>query len=347
MKLRNNLILLIALVVFAVLVFLLEKPFEDKSKKAREEAGPLFSELQIDKVKKIQVKKGAVSTVTLIKRDNDWFVVGEEEYPADRVLIDETLQKIQRIQRINLASKKKDKHVRFEVEPGMATEVELFGPDEKKMAHLLIGKAGPDLFSTYIRRAESDEVFLHEEHLQGHFDREINNWRDKRIFDFDANGATGLRIARKEETIVLSKDTEGNWHLEEPVSSLAEKAEVEKILGALSTLRAADFAGKEEINESGIDAPTCQISVELKDGQKKTLFVGNNKGEHQYYTKSEEKKYIYVLYKSAVENLIPEVKTLEKVEIEPEKEKEKSTTKKDASSLPSPPPVNPSSPLSR
>jgi len=346
MKLKNNLVLLIILIVFAVLVFLFEKPFEDRSRKAREDAGPLFSELQIDKVKKLQVKN-ADTTVTLINRDNDWFVVGEEEYPADPVLVKEAIGKIQRIQKINLASKKKGKHALFEVADGMATEVVLFGPKEKRIAHLYIGKSGPDLFSTYIRRAESDEVFLHEEHLKGQFDREVNNWRDKRIFDFDAGGATALRIVKKEETIVLSKDTEENWHLEEPVSSLAEKTEVENVLRALSSLRAADFAGKEEIIESGIDEPTYQISVELKDGQKKTLLVGNNKGEHQYYAKNEEKKYMYLLYKSTLENLTPEVKKLEKVEIEPEEEKEASATKKDSSSPPSPPPMSPSSPLSR
>ena len=347
MKLKNNLVLLIILIVFAVLVVLFEKPFQDRSRKAREEAGPLFPELQIDKVEKLQVKNNADTTVTLINRDNEWFVVGEEEYPADPTLVKEALEKIQRIQRINLASKKKDKHTLFEVADGMATEVVLFGPKEKEIAHLYIGKSGPDLFSTYLRKADSDEVFLHEEHLKGQFDREINNWRDKKIFDFDAGGATALRIVKEEETILLSKDTEGNWQLEEPVSSLAEKTEVENVLRAFSSLSAADFAGNEEINESGIDEPTCRISVELKDGQKKTLLVGNAKGEHQYYAKNEEKKYLYLLYKSTLETLTPEVKALEKVEIEPEEEKEESETKQDASSPPPLPPMSPSSPLSR
>jgi hypothetical protein len=229
----------------------------------------------------------------------------------------------------------------------MATEVVLLGPEEKEIAHLYIGKSGPDLFSTYIRKAESDEVFLYEEHLRGQFDREVNNWRDKKIMDFNPSGVTTLRIVKEEETIVLSKDTEENWHLEEPVSSLAEKAEVENVLRAFSGLSAADFAAKEELSESGIDEPTYQISVELKDGQKKTLLVGNMKGEHQYYAKNEEKKYTYLLYKSTLENLTPEVKTLEKVEIEPEEEKEESEAKEGASSPPPLPPISPSSPLSR
>jgi hypothetical protein len=347
MKLKNNLILLIILIVFTVLVVLFEKPFEDRSRKLREDAGPLFSELQIDEVKKLQVKRAADTGVTLIKRDNDWFVVGEEEYPADPVLVEEAVGKIQRIQKINLASKKKGKHALFEVAEGMATEVLLFGPKEKEIAHLYIGKSGPDLFSTYIRRADSDEVYLLEEHLKGQFEREVNNWRDKRIFDFNAGGATALRIVKEEETIVLSKDTEENWHLEAPVSSLAEKAEVENVLRAFSSLRAADFAAKEEIGESGIDNPTHRISVELKDGQKKTLLVGNLKGEHQYFAKNEEKKYIYVMYKSTLENLTPEVKKLEKVEIEPEEEKEASAAEKDATSPPPLPPMSPSNPLSR
>ena len=89
------------------------------------------------------------------------------------------------------------------------------------------------------------------------------------------------------------------------------------------------------------------LSLCRSPGKKKTLFVGNAKGEHQYYAKNEEKKYVYLLYKSTLEPLTPEVKALEKVEIDPEEEKEESETKKDASSQLPLPPMSPSSPLSR
>ncbi|MBW1679548.1 MAG: DUF4340 domain-containing protein [Deltaproteobacteria bacterium] len=331
MKLKNNLILLIILIVFAALVLFIEKPFENKSKKIRQEAAPLFPELQVEKVKKLQVKKSDDTTITLKSRDNVWYIIDREEYPADPQVVEGAIRKLQGLKKINLISRKKDKLALFEVKEGMGMEVMLFGPEDKKMAHLFIGKSGPDLFSTYIRRAESDEVFLYEEYLKGNFDRQVNNWRDRTIFNFNANEATELRMVQKKETIVLSKDTKGNWHIEEPISSLGENMEVDRILNTLAGLKAADFADEEELRESRVHEPEYQITVKLKDNRKKTLFIGNKKGEHQYFAKNDEKKYLYLLSKSIVENLTPSVKDLEKVEIEPEEKDEKPSVKKEAS----------------
>jgi len=320
MKFRNNLILLITLIIFATLVLLIEKPFENKSKKIRQEAGLLFPELQTEQVKKIQVKKDDGTTITLIERDNIWYIVGKEEYPADPQLVKEAIEKVKGIKKLNLVSRKKDKQALFEVKEGMGTEVMFFGPGNKEIAQLFIGKSGPDLFSTYIRRAKSEEIFLYGEYLKGSFDRQVNIWRDKTIFDFNANEVTELKIAKKKETILLSKDTKGNWHIEQPISSLGEKTEVDKLLSTLSRLKAADFAKEEELKKSGLDKPAYRISVTLQDEREKRLLIGNRKGKYQYYAKNDEKKYLYLLYKTTVEDLTPSVKDLEKGEAEPEEE---------------------------
>ena len=332
MKLKQNLILLIILIVFAAIVILVEKPFENKTEKIRQEADFLFPELQTEKIKKIQVKKDENTTITLLNRDNDWYVVDKEEYPADPQLVEEAIEKVKSLKKLNLVSRKKDKHAIFEVKEGKGMEVMLFGPDDKEIAHLFIGKSGPDLFSTYIRKAGSDETFLYDGYLKGSFDYSVNNWRDKTIFDFDVNQVDQLKIAKKKETIVLSKDTEGNWHIEQPISSLGEKSEVEKVLRTLSQLKATGFASEDELKETGLENPEYQISATLKDGRKKTLIVGNKKGEHQYYVKNDEKKYVYILYQSTVKDLTPSIKDLEKVETKPEEEKEKSSGKKDSPS---------------
>jgi hypothetical protein len=64
----------------------------------------------------------------------------------------------------------------------------------------------------------------------------------------------------KDEAIVLSKDTKGEWQMEKPVSRLGEKAKVEEVLNTLSTLRASDFADEETPSkDAGLDKPESQI----------------------------------------------------------------------------------------
>ena len=322
MKAKQNLVLLIILVIFATVVIIVERPFENKAKKVEEEALPLFPELQADKVKKLEIKKSDKSTITLKNKDSVWYVVDKEEYPADPQAVDESIKKLQGLKKLNVVSTKKDKHGLFEVKEGMGMEVSAFGPEDKKVADLLIGKNGPDLFSTYIRRAESDEVFLVGEYLKGPFEREVNNWRDKRMFEFNADAVSELTIAHKDEVIAMSKDTKGEWQLEKPVSGIGDKDKVQEVLRTLSALRASDFADEAATKDSGLGTPEYQISVKLADGSKKTLSVGNKKDEQFFFAKSDGKNYVYLLHKSLMEKLTPTVKDLEKAKAAPEEGQE-------------------------
>ena len=335
MKLKHNLILLIVLIVFASVILLVERPFENKTKKTREEASPLFPDLKIEQVKKIVVKKSNTTT-TLENRGNLWYILDKEEYPADPTLVAGVIKKIQGFKKINLASRKKDKHSLFEVKEGMGVEVTLWGPEKKELARFLIGKTGPNFLSTYIRKADSDDVYLYDDYLRGDFDKPVNNWRDKTILVFNPNEVVTLTISKlkEKETLVLTKDTQGNWQFEEPISSLAENPPTEKLLTTLGNLKAIDFADEEkEMKESGIDDPTYQITVRLKDNRKKTLLVGNKKERGQYYAKNDEKKYLFLLDQNTVESLVPKVKDLQKAKTETEEKKPPEKTE------PSPPPV--------
>jgi hypothetical protein len=334
-KLKHNLILFIVLIIFASVILLFERPFENKAKKTREEAPPLFPGLKVEQVKKIVVKKSNAIT-TLENRDNLWCILDKEDYPADPAIVEGVIKKIQGFKKINLASRKKDKHSLFEVKEGMGVEVTLLGSEKKELARFLIGKNGPDFLSTYVRKADSDDVYLYDDYLKGDFDKQVNNWRDKTIVAFNPSEVVTLTISKlkEKETIALTKDTQGNWQLEEPMSGLAENSPIEKILTTLGNLKAADFADEEkELKDSGIDNPTYQIAVRLKDNRKKTLLVGNAKERGQYYAKNDEKKYLFLLDHTTVENLVPKVKDLQKTKTGAEEKKPPENTEPTPSPL--------------
>lgn len=329
MRLKKNLILLILLIVFAAIVLIVERPFETKSIKKQAGSGLLFPGLQAESIRELRIKKSTDETTVIKKRDNRWALFyGGEEYPADQRLVDEAIEQLQQIQAANLASRKKDKHELFEVTEGKATEVILLDDREKELAHLFVGKSGPDFFSTYIRKADSDQVYLEERFPQGLYDQPTREWRDKTLLEFDPKAVTSVNIEKKEEAIRLSKDTQGNWHLEEPVSSLGESQEVERLLKGFATLQASDFADNISPEESGLKEPAIRITVTLKDSSTRGLSVGAQKDKEPfYYVKRADRKYIYTLPQQIVEALTPAVKDLQKSETTPEE---------------APPPVSPS-----
>ena len=210
----------------------------------------------------------------------------------------------------------KKKHQLFEVSEGKAIEVIAYGPDDQELAVLFIGKAGPDFFSTYIRKKDSDDVYLYEQFLKGSFDRQAENWRDRTMFDFNSEEVVRLKIATKDETIALQKGENNLWQLQEPKACDADNAKVTMLLKSLSSLKAGKFADNATLENSGLAEPQTKISATFKDGNTETLLIGGNAEENYFYAKSEGNKYIYKLHKSTVGKLTPALENLEKAQPE-------------------------------
>jgi hypothetical protein len=217
------------------------------------------------------VKKGN-STRTLETRDNLWYILDKEDFPADNALVEGAIKKIQGIKKINLVSGIKTNTL-VRGRRGNGSRGHFPGSRGKRTRPPFIGKLGPDFFGCYVRRSDSDDVYLYDDFLRIDFDRPVNNWREKTVCAFNPDEATTLTISKPEqnELIALAKDTQGNWQIEEPVSGLAENSLVKNILTSLGTLKAADFAGEKELEASGIDNPALQFTVRLKDNRKKVL----------------------------------------------------------------------------
>lgn len=363
MKFKKNLILLLILVVAALLVIFLERPFENKTQKALEEANPMFPALQTEEVKKLEITRpNDEKTVVLEKLDQIWYVTekkkvnpGErrtaatpsegnqkqrseepaldkpsslaeasqksaELYPADEDAVKEVAEKLKGLQEVDLASRNKDKHEIFQVTEDAGIEVIAYGTGDKELARLFVGKEGPDFFSTYVRKADSDVVYLYQDFIKGSFDRQLPNWRDKNILKFASDEAAGIKIAKKDGIIVLKKSDDGAWRIQEPTDSAADPATVTKVLSNLSTLRAGKFADGLTPEDCGLSKPDTEITVTLNDGSAKTVLIGNKnkKEENYYYAKAGDKQYIYEVYKSVVDSMTPSLKDLEQKEPQPE-----------------------------
>lgn len=324
MKSRRNLILLIVLIVFAGLILIVERPFNDKATQRKAQARQFFPGLDVHTVSQIQIMRGGSdqAMVTITKRDDTWVILeGETEYPADQRQVTEAIDKLRQLKKVNLASRREDKHDIFEVTEARALAVTLLDSNDKETAHLFIGKPGPDFFSTYIRKAGSNEVYLSEEFLKGVYDREPRVWRDKTLFDFKPDDVHEVRIKAGGQMVLLSKDTRGNWHLEKPISSLADSKEVEQLLNILSALKASDYADGIPLEESGLDPPEIRVTVMLKDSGTKDLFISAQEEDApHHYARVSDKKHLYTLHQSVVERLTPEVRDLEKADVPEENE---------------------------
>lgn len=321
MKTKQLLILGIIFVVLALVVLIFENPFgQSEYEKKVETAIPLFPNFNKEQVAKIEIIATG-ETTTLSKQDGKWGVASMDNYPADSEGIEELLTKVTEFKNTQLVSNNPEKQAEFEVD-STGVEAKLMDANQTLLAHLFVGKTTPGFLSSYVRAAESNNVYVAQGYLQSVFDKGTRTWKDRTIFDFNKGIVTQLNITSPEETVELHLDAEGTWQMLQPVASAVKKTEVDSLLTTFSELDTDDFAeAKENLAEYGLDVPHSSISATLNDGTTATLHIGKEE-DGKLYVKRADKNTIFMLFKSNVDRLRKKSETLTEEVTPPEPETE-------------------------
>lgn len=304
MKTKQLLVLVGVLVVLGLLVLTLENPFGKSEREKKVEAAlPLFPNFKRESVARVEITALA-QTTTLVKEDDQWLVATMDNYPADPVAVDEMFDKVAEFKTVDLVSTNPDKQSVFQVDASGA-EAKLLDANENILAHLYIGKTTPGVFSSYIRAADSNNVYTGEGYLKATFDKGYRTWKDRTIFNFNKGDATNLTINSEEEDIELQVDAEGKWQMLKPVASAVNPTEVDSLLETLSSLKTDDFEEEQDPVEHELDDPRATVTVKLNDGSTRALLIGKQEeGNDRNPVKRSDKDQIFMLYSSNLDSLL-------------------------------------------
>ena len=107
-----------------------------------------------------------------------------------------------------------------------------------------LGDSGPLSATLYAAREGSPKVFLTTLSGRDVLIQNIQEFRRKRVFQFDRNQVTRLKVTTARETVVLYKDGHGDkevWTIKSPAETPADQPEVKSLLIGLQDLKAQDF----------------------------------------------------------------------------------------------------------
>ena len=303
MKTKQLLILGAIFVVLAIVILLFENPFgQSEYEKKVETAMPLFPDFNEEQIVKIEITATG-ETTTLSKQNGSWVVASMDNYPADSEGVAELLSKVTEFKNTQRVSNNPEKQAEFEVD-STGVEAKLMDANDKVLVHLFVGKTTPGFLSSYVRPANSNDVYVAQGYLQSVFNKGTRTWKDRTIFSFNKGIVTQLNIISSEETVELRLDAEGTWQMLKPVVAVAKTTEVDTLLTTFSELDTDDFAeATDELAEYGLDTPQSTISALLNDGTTATLHVGKEE-EGKLYVKRDDKDTVFRLFKSNVDNLI-------------------------------------------
>ena len=316
---KKKLLIFGGIFVFLLLVVLIfENPFrQSEYEKKIEAATALFPDFNKEQATKIEIiAKG--ETTTLSKQNEQWVVASMDNYPADSESVDELLDKVAEFDNAHHVSDNPKNQAEFEVN-NSGVETKLMGENDKVLAHLFVGKNTPGLFSSYVRIADSNDVYEGKGYLQSVFDKGTRTWKDRTIFNFNKGIATEIIITSPEETVELKLDEENKWQLHQPTTADANQTEVTNLLDTFSQLKTDDFAETKDLAEYGLNTPTSSIAATLNDGTTAMLIVGNEEGG-KHYVKRIDKEPVFMLFKSNIDRLIKKSDKLTETVTPPETE---------------------------
>lgn len=193
----------------------------------------------------------------------------------------------------------------FQVDTLTGTRLNFFQGGKLK-ASVVIGKISPDFTHTYVRKTESDEVYLATTYLTYMLNRTPMGWRDREIFRLDPEEVSTIELSKgKERFKLIQKDT--LWMVSPyPYKDFFEtkKEETEQFLKALCYLKTDDFPIKNDVEKLDFKKPALQYKITLKDGTEKSLSVFKiKKQEGRYFLKMGEDEEVFLLFGHSFEKI--------------------------------------------
>lgn len=145
-----------------------------------------------DDVDRLVVKKKD-KTLAFNKKDGKWTVT-DKKFPADESAVDQMLDVVANLKVSALVSEKGDL-VRYELDEENALLISAF-KGETRLIAFKAGKAAPSYNHTFVQLADNPNVYHARQSFRYHFDKDPDDFRDKRVMDFPEESVQAVTLEK-------------------------------------------------------------------------------------------------------------------------------------------------------
>jgi len=185
-------------ILFFIISVLLFYIYSERGEKTHY-ALPEIQQIQSDTISKIHIRKED-SLISLVRKGDKW-LVGDEKYRADKVLVENMLKGISALTLTALASESENYSL-YELDEKGRIEVSVYKGDTV-LRTVKIGKPASSYRYTFVMIDDDHRVYHAEGNLRNEFDKNISDLRDKTLMAFnDDIREVILKKGRDEMTIV-------------------------------------------------------------------------------------------------------------------------------------------------
>ena len=210
-------------------------------------------------VKSIIIEPAKVEgTITLNRAGADWQVSGPEGqvYPADPQGITQALDGIRSLEALQIIANDESKWAEYKVDDASGTRVKVSN-GSKTSLDLMVGRFEykQSGLMTYVRLSGQEEVYLIKGFLDATFNKETNDWRNKRMITGTAADWLSFNFTFPgDSSFQMVKGMDNLWRM--PDSTQLDAGKVSGYLGTFSNLTGTTF-----VENRPVGTPTMRIEA--------------------------------------------------------------------------------------
>lgn len=298
---RSSISALVALVLLIVIYFIMQQ--SEKSSLSVKEVDN-FLDVDSGLVNKITIQRFG-TYVEFQQVGEDWNVLDRgKSYPCEKGTIQQLAALAHTLSVGELISSNPEKQMLFQVDTMIGNRVTFFR-DGNELASIVIGKVGADFQSTYVRKPNSNDVYVAKGNLARLLNRPASGYRDKILLTVDTTQIATISIKTKDFDYRIGRQ-DSLWRLVpakgEPFTVKPEK--MSNLLRQLAMVRWNNTPPEADTVRPNFLQPTVTVDVAMLDGSNKSLrFVEHGTENKTYYTQSPAGDETLVVYEYVVANL--------------------------------------------
>jgi hypothetical protein len=240
---RSVLVLFILAVGLGLYLWLVEMPMERKRAHTETESKQLvnFKDSDVRSFTLHSATGDLEVSRSVGDRPDAWTITQPTTMEADRQAVEQFLRTLilAKVSRI-VDDSGKDLSTYGLTVPSMSVSVRL--PTGHQTLHF--GDAGPLSSSLYAKREGDSKILLTSLSTREILTKGLQDFRRKRVLEFDPSSVTRLKIANPDEAVILYKEGQGEkaaWIIKAPLATTADQPEVRSLLFGLEDLKAQGF----------------------------------------------------------------------------------------------------------
>jgi hypothetical protein len=307
---KEYLILLLIIVALAVYLFMRK---EDRTLYEL----PVLPGISKKDISKIEITKGNTSIV-LNKKDDQW-VIGSQQYPADKNKINEILDASEKLTLTALVSESKN-YIRYDLTDEKKVNVKAWQADTLKR-DFDVGKAASSFRHTFVKLADDERVFHARENFRNKFDQSVDNLRDKTVFSVQVSDIDQIHITKDQQSLTLNRTPvaaeetpqqtdqaaaspsptiKAEWQTAD--GKIADKPGLNRLLSSLTNLRCDKFI--DDRKKEDFTAPLYTVQLKGAKDYNLSIFANFKDDDPDFPAISSENDYPFLLSKAKAESIM-------------------------------------------